>query len=78
MGTFQEIKLIMGTKIVQLYMLWGVFSLLAMNAIALEWHRGILQIDLMDAGVQMQNYGEANRMFLELLPRCRTSRTATI
>ena len=65
MGTLQKIELIMGTKIVQLHMLFGVFSLLAMNAIALEWHRGILQIDLMDPGVQMQNYGETNRMFHE-------------
>ena len=53
----------MGTKIVQLYMLFWVFPFLAMDALALEWHRGILQIDRIDPGVQMQKYGEANRIF---------------
>lgn len=59
----------MMAKIVRLCVLFlhGLFPMLfpLASSFALDWHRGILQIDHMDSSIQMQKYGETSPSYPE-------------
>lgn len=55
----------MSAKIVQSQILFVLFLLQVMSSYALDWHRGIMQIDQSDPSVQMRKYGAASQLFLE-------------